>query len=374
MEYKLQCTVAYAGLRCIKYKYFALKRKYDSMGIISNFREVIRASIHPGGNTKEMGIGDALRYYYTALPMPIVLLALAAAIVFAVSFLQSFFGGLLAGTVVAVAFVYVLISLLLYPIFILIDTAIVHFFSKILFKIIKGPIEKTYAAFIYGGMPMLMLSWLLLILFTFLPQSIAYGLSSYQNSLSIPGIVLILILGIWVAAVAIISLAKQHNVSIVRAFLAYIVPVIILVAIMLALEAPLLLGIGHKSLLPKGATCIATSGYSCANPTVALINSVRTLSVTVGQATGATWYPPGSNTSIEFYLVPYNVSFTNASTPGSIESSSSVPILNSVELQTITFSHGIGNYFSGNIYAVYATSQGGSAMYTNIAMVTIEPS
>ncbi len=218
-----------------------IKKKDDSMGIMGNFREVIRASIHPNGNTKKMGIGDALRYYYTALPMPIALFALAIIISIIISlaeFLQPGFAGMPIGFSVAILFATVLVGILFSPIYLLLGALILHFFSKILFNIIKGPLERTYAAVIYGTMPALMLLFLLSLILVPLEMLMLNGQPVNANANFVPFIIILAgvagIIGIWNAVVTIISLSKQHKVSGKRALLAYLLPTLIFAAIVFA--------------------------------------------------------------------------------------------------------------------------------------------
>ncbi len=137
------------------------------------------------------------------------------------------------------------------------------------------------------------------------------------------------------------------------------------------------LGVFSKASL-LGTSCVAGSGFYCANPV--LTSSTDTLSVTLGQATGSTWYNSSGATYITFYLVPTGTSFTGPSTAnGIIKSATTLKTLNSGQQISVSFSNvlgsssiSIGTPWTGYIYANYSTTSGGTPMYSQIATVTVK--
>ena len=123
-----------------------------------------------------------------------------------------------------------------------------------------------------------------------------------------------------------------------------------------------------------GTACIPQSGYLCSNP---VANTIA-LTVTVGQATGSTWYAASGSNNINFCFVTTGNSITSptsgtcptgttiqASGPSSLNSGQTFPAVFS-----FSTTQSIGAGISGQIWAVYATSSGGTPLLTEIGTVT----
>ncbi len=121
---------------------------------------------------------------------------------------------------------------------------------------------------------------------------------------------------------------------------------------------------------------MASSEYYYSNPV--LNSSTDSLSVTLGQTTGTTWYTPSGMSGVTFYLVPSNVSFTGPYTPGAISAGMTLSTMTSGQTEHLTFTHVFGTSsispgttFHGYIYAVYLTSSDNSS-YLLLATIKVK--
>ena len=203
------------------FKSFNLKFLSGKMSIIDSLKKAFHAITNPSSNTEEMSIGNALKFYYSAAIIPfIIALVLGTGLAFVASSLIkgtfSFIPGLAAvgagftGIVVMLVLTAGLIIYLfiLIPIMALIVAALVQFFSKNLFKFWNGGYNKTFTAMLFAQLPIVLFIWA-----SFIPF-------------------VTILLAIWGFIVGLITLAKQQQVSIGKAFVALIVTGIMLLVIL----------------------------------------------------------------------------------------------------------------------------------------------
>ena len=189
----------------------------DYMDIVKDFKDGLDRIIHPNKNRDKMSIEKAIRFYYRVMVLPLIVSVVLGFIfgsvygpmgLFSVFGPLSGHGGILSGIL---GVVYVLLTfLVLIPVGIIIDAAILHLFSKLIFRIFKGDISKTVTAVMFGELPLVLFYWLL-----FIP------IVKY----------VVIILALWSIYVLVVSLAVQHNISKLRAFAGWLLPIIILLVV-----------------------------------------------------------------------------------------------------------------------------------------------
>ncbi|MGC8547632.1 MAG: hypothetical protein ACP5MC_01345, partial [Candidatus Micrarchaeia archaeon] len=122
-----------------------------------------------------------------------------------------------------------------------------------------------------------------------------------------------------------------------------------------------------------GTACVPQSGFLCSNP----VATPNTLSVKLGQATGATW------SAVSFCFVPTGTAMTSNTCPGVTGTlSPSTTTLTSGQTVTATFTDSgtpipasLGSGFSGQIWAIYNASGGSTPnLVTEIGTVTAKVS
>ena len=125
-----------------------------------------------------------------------------------------------------------------------------------------------------------------------------------------------------------------------------------------------------------GTSCIASPGYLCQNP---VLSTSGTLTVLVGQSTGATDY------NAIFYVSPQTSGVGTTGFPTTVfQCTSPTPGTNLVSGQTVTISCSIANVlsslaigtsFSGYIWLNYSSTSGGPATISQkIATVIVKVS
>ena len=126
------------------------------------------------------------------------------------------------------------------------------------------------------------------------------------------------------------------------------------------------LGVFNSSSL-IGTSCVALSGYYCANPVL----TGNTLTLTVGQATGTTY------TTATAYIVPSGSTFSTSNPPstsysisGGLSSGQTASI--TVSLPSLGASPALGTAFTGQVWLGYTTSSSTSPLYTQIATLTVK--
>ena len=130
------------------------------------------------------------------------------------------------------------------------------------------------------------------------------------------------------------------------------------------------LGVFSSSSL-VGTSCVALSGYYCANP---VLSTSGTLSLTIGQATGTPY------SSVTAYFVPSGSTFSTSTsypdTQGSfnLNSGQTVPVtFNVIGVSGITSSTPLGTVLTGQIWLAYSTASA-SGLDSQIATVTVKAS
>jgi len=138
---------------------------------------------------------------------------------------------------------------------------------------------------------------------------------------------------------------------------------ILIIAVVLG--ALFALGVFNSSSL-IGTSCVALSGYYCANP---VLSSTGTLTLTVGQATGTSY------SGVIAYIVPSGSTFSNT------DPSASIGTLNSGQTATVTISlsgipsigssPSLGTAFTGQVWLAFNTPSS-SNLETQIATLTVK--
>ncbi|MEM3227849.1 MAG: hypothetical protein QXK65_02800 [Candidatus Micrarchaeaceae archaeon] len=131
------------------------------------------------------------------------------------------------------------------------------------------------------------------------------------------------------------------------------------------------LGVFNSSSL-IGTSCVALSGYYCANP---VLSTTGTLTLTVGQATGTSY------SSVAVYIVPSGQTFSTADTANTL-----IGTLSSGQTATVTITlpttsgfpssySTVGTPFTGYVWLAYTTpSSGTSVLESQIATLSVKSS
>ncbi len=212
---------------------------------------------------------------------------------------------------------------ILAPLMGIIYAAIIQLFAKKLFKILPGPISRTYTAVIYSMLPSVIFLWLIVILagasmllmINVISSQAAQGsISGLFFMLSIIGIMPLYVavsigINIWSIVILIISLSKQHGISMINAFVAWLTTLLlfgVIFVIAVVLGALFSLGIFSPGPTLLGTSCIAESGFLCNNPIWAASND--TFSAVIGQVVST-----GTWTNAVFCLIPEGAGSPTAS-------------------------------------------------------------
>lgn len=196
------------------------------MDFVGDLRKAWKASVNPSSNTKKYTWSDALRFYYRVVPIPLILSLVITVFVYYLfgpaaltnfSSMYRLFGGSTGGfnlseLLFSVGFI-ALTILVLTPIGIVVDAAVLHFISGRIFKILPKDYNKTSAAVMFGELPQVIFYWL--------------------GSLPYIGIFILVVIDIWGIVVEIISLSKQHSISGWQALGAYLVTLVVVVVVVL---------------------------------------------------------------------------------------------------------------------------------------------
>jgi len=174
---------------------------------METLKEAFGVLLHPGQGTKrQMSIGEALKFYYSVMIIPLILGIILSVAMGAATF------------AVSVIIVYI-ISL---PLVILIDAGIYHIIIGKLFRLYKGSYDRVVNAFTYAIMPAVFIYWIVLGLTggssALSTGGLALGVSTAYGAVSIAGLILTLIFGVWSFIVMIVALAGQLNMSRLKAF------------------------------------------------------------------------------------------------------------------------------------------------------------
>jgi len=138
---------------------------------------------------------------------------------------------------------------------------------------------------------------------------------------------------------------------------------ILIIAVVLG--ALFALGVFNSSSL-IGTSCVALSGYYCANP---VLSTSGALTLTVGQATGTTY------SSVTAYIVPSGSTFSTADANTLVNAPAGT--LNSGQTATVTINNvlpnpsSLGTVFTGQVWLVFSTPSS-SNLETQIATLTVK--
>ena len=172
--------------------------------------------LHPGRANTTKG----LSFYYHAVVIPGIINAIIVALLIAAfPFTTSFFGssgslwglsGPLWGFIISL-----LLMFLVIPAGIVINSALVHLFGKLLFRILKQPFNNTLTAMFYAMSPAIFFYW--------------------TEALPAPANIVAVIIGIWTLVLEIFMLSKTQQVSKLRALVALLTPLIIFAVIIIVI-------------------------------------------------------------------------------------------------------------------------------------------
>ncbi len=311
------------------------------MIFIDEIKEQLNVMLHPSSAAKSRSVGDSLKYYYKLVFIPMI-----------ISLVLVYIGSSLLGDIMSLAGMRALSSLSIFsimglvlllflviePISLLINAAILQAIGGNLFKAFKGKYDDTFSAIVYASCSVMLFFWLLLV--------------------PILGTLILAILGIWSLIIEIIAIAKMHGTSRLAAFVIIIGSAVLIgiVADVLAFGLVALFGIGAfgKSILTSlASTCVAKAGYYCSN--MLYSNSTGQLTVTIGQSTGANWTGWG---------VAYAANGTSLASNGApnIKFYAMTGSLATGGKETVTFpasgSVPVGSALAGNIWVCYYTTTG----------------
>ncbi len=210
------------------------------MSIISDTKKAFDYVRHPNATGDSYTVKSALKFYYRAMILPmiaalVITLVISSVVGAAFSILGRLLGflglgalGMALGIGIGIAVsimltIMVLLSfIVLIPISIIINAAILQFFSKFVFRIWKGDFSKTLAAMMFGTLPIILFLWL-----AFIP---------------IVGFIMV-IFSIWSIVVLIMALSRQHNIGIGRAFIGWLIPYVIVgsieIGVLVLLHVPI---------------------------------------------------------------------------------------------------------------------------------------
>jgi len=224
------------------------------MIVVDEIKEGFKIMLHPVQATKNArGIKDSLKFYYKLSIVPwvlyIIFLTISLANVGAAS-------ALILGIFSAILIFWVFI-----PVSFFISALIYHAFGK-LFRVFKNGYASTFNATVYGTVPSILFMWL----------AAVYILSFLS-----------IVFAIWSLVVLIIALSNSQNTTRLRAFVVVIIPLIIILAVMLAALFAFAFGAFSPTNIISNY-CIASSGYYCSNLNYS--SSTNKINFIFGQNTG----------------------------------------------------------------------------------------
>ena len=182
--------------------------------LINPIKEAWNVMLHPGrANTTR-----DLSFYYRAVVIPGIINAIIAALLIAAfPSTTSFFSSLgpLWGFII-----FLLLMFLGIPAGIVIDSAVVHLFGKLLFRLMKQPFNNTLTAISYSMSPLIFFYW--------------------TEALPAPANIVTVIIAIWTFVLMIFMISKTQQVSKLRALGVLLIPMIIIGIIIVIMGAVLL--------------------------------------------------------------------------------------------------------------------------------------
>ncbi len=207
-----------------------MSQKLNELSLIESTKAAFSFIFNPESFNGHYCVGDAIIFYYKATIIPAIITALLYALMgfafasYISTMIQKFTGFLilpLLGSILGFIFgvVYLLI---LIPLGIIINSAIVHLFSKIIFRVFNKNFSRTVTAFTLSTFPLVFFIWVF--------------------PIPLLGSLISILIGIWEFIILIISMARQQEVSGLRAFGGIILPEIILIVIFIIIGLLLFIG------------------------------------------------------------------------------------------------------------------------------------
>ena len=309
------------------------------MIFIDEIKEQLNVMLHPGSAIKSRSVGDSLKYYYKLAFIPMVLSLILVYIAgAALGSVMSFLGmsALSSSSIMLILGLILLLILVLEPIGLFINAAILQAIGGNLFKAFKGRYNDTFSAITYASCTGILFIWVLVV--------------------PLIGFLIFAILGVWSFIIEIIGIAKMQKVSRLAAF-AIIIGAGIIVGIVadffvFGLGALFSLGAFSNHVL-VGSTCVPSQGFYCSYP--AYSHTTGQLTVTVGQSTGTNW---------EAWGIAFAPAGSNIATSGSpdVQYYAMNGSLDSGARETVALPAGanvqVGSSISGTIWTCYYTTTG----------------
>lgn len=249
------------------------------MGIFSDFKSIIEVMLHPKEVTRSRrdDVGSAIKYYYSAAAIPIVISVIITIIAFLVIPPQAAIALSTSGTATSTGGMYsllfpkifstllplevalVTVGLVLAPIAALVYAGLYHLIIGRLFKMYKGDYGKVVAPFIYASLPRLLIVWLTQIIQVLsilamisVFSSAALHTASPLGALSLisPTIVygvisgiISLVIGVWSLVVVVLSLSANLKMSGLKAFGTLLLAGVIILVIVAVVAVLAIVGI-----------------------------------------------------------------------------------------------------------------------------------
>lgn len=194
--------------------------------LINPIKEAWNVMLHPSRANTSTGPS----FYYRAVVIPGIINAIIAAVLIA-AFPTALTSYASAGLGPIMEFIiFLLIMFLGIPVSIVINSAVLHLFAKLLFKVLKQPFNNTLTAMSYSMSPLIFFYW-------------TQALPTPAN------LVADIILMIWTFIIGIFMLSKTQQVSKLRALgavlIAMLIPLaIIFIVVIIVLLSPLLRTLG----------------------------------------------------------------------------------------------------------------------------------
>ncbi len=167
---------------------------------IDQIKQTLDIMMHPANATKkEYTIGQSITWYYKLAIVPLIISAIGALVLGSAlgalfSMIPSLAGLGLGGAIAGLAVVFVILYfVILAPIGLFVDAAILHFFGKFVFRQFKSDYAHTFAGLVYGISPEILFFWLV-----FIP---------------IIGWIIYAVVAIWALIVYIFALSNQQKTS-----------------------------------------------------------------------------------------------------------------------------------------------------------------
>ena len=229
----------------------------------NTYSTAINAMLHPGKMTrKTMSVGDALKFYYVLMIIPMVLGVIMSAAIGSHVSSNPLFGGL-AGAMLIILML--LIYLVIIPINIIIASGFYHLIIKRLFKMYTRNYDAAFTAFTYGIIPIALVYWLL--------------------PVPVLGFALIAIFSLWTLILEIIAISNQLSMSRLKAFGTLLLEGVVMSIIIYAVIAVGMAAFFSLGLFSSGTFTPYAHTTVSSNTTIASSSNLQS-ETNLGSATG----------------------------------------------------------------------------------------